>query len=65
MLDVGQPFHSLMQVRLEGVTHGNGKLENVCVRFLLEYIDGEDGYISDDPDNTFPMYLQLESYTNL
>ena len=54
-----------MQVRLEGVTHGNGKLANVCVRFLREYIDGKDGDSSDDPDNTFPLYLQLESYTNL
>ena len=30
MLDVGQLFHSLMQVRPEGVTHANGKLANVC-----------------------------------
>ena len=27
-----------MQVRPEGVTHGNGKLANVCVRFLQEYL---------------------------
>ena len=65
MLDVSRLFYSLMQVRPEGVTHGNGKLANVCVRFLREYIDGKDGDSSDDPDNTFPLYLQLESYTNL
>ena len=37
----------------------------MCVRFLREYIDGKDGDSSYDPDNTFPLYLQLESYTNL
>ena len=35
------------------------------MQFLWEYIEGKDGYSSDDQDNTFPLYLQLESYTNL
>ena len=65
MLDVGQLFHSVMQVRPESVTHGNGKLANMCVQFLWDYIDRKDDDSSDDPDNTFPLYLQLESYTNL
>ena len=48
-----------MQVRWVGVTHGNGKLANTCVRVLVELNDGKDGDSNDDGDTTFLLYLQL------
>ena len=35
------------------------------MQLVWEYIEGKEGDSSYDPDNTFPLYLQLESYTNL
>ena len=54
-----------MQVRLVGVTHGNGKQANICVMVLGEYNVGKDGDSSEYIYNTFPLYFKLESYTNL